>query len=324
MSAARIHQTKRLRLSLPASLAALTLFFGGRVQAAELAGATLETASAPGAEGCPGAEALKARTLELGRPRERPPEPLAVRVEYRRETGGFAATVRTSGARRGARELSAPGETCEPLATATSVVLAVLLDLLPPGASEKPLPARATPHPSGPNAPLVRYLAVGARFGAEYGLLGPALGARFGADIRLRLSLVELEAGGFLLPTRSASVPPGTVSAELAAGSAGACLFPWPGSRAFELGGCASLLVGRVAAAGHGFYRDHEVAEPWLAGRVGATFLVPLARYVAIRAGLDLMVPLVRLSLVVDRVGTAYEASPVGGALSFGPELRFR
>ncbi len=325
MSAATIHQEKWRRRVLTPVLALLPLIFAASAGATELAGAVIETASAPGAEECPEAEALKARTLALGRPRARPSEPLLVRVEFRREADGFAATVRTSGHGQGTRELAAPGASCEPLATATSVVLAVLLDLLPPGAPEQPTPPPAvTREPSSDAPPLFRHVGVGPRFGVQYGLLGPAFGASFGGAVALRLSFVEVEAAGFFLPARSISLPPGIVSAQLTFGSVGACVFPRSGARSFELGPCASLMVGRLAGAGDGFYKDHDVAEPWLAGRLGATFVVPLGRHVAVRAGLDLIIPFVQSSFVVDRVGTAYEVSPLAGALSFGPELRFR
>jgi hypothetical protein len=324
VSAATIHQEKRRRHVFSPLLALLLLAFARRVSATELAGAVIETASSPGAEDCPQADALKARTLAYGRPRARPSEPRLVRVDFRREADGFAATVRTGGPRQLVRELAAPGATCDQLATATSVVLAVLLDLLPPDASEHspPLPAAAR-QPRSNAPPVFRHLSVGPRFGAQYGLLGPALGASFGAVLALRLSRAEIEAAGFVLPERSVSLPPGTVSAQLTAGSAGVCVFPWLLARSFELGGCASLMIGRLAASGRGFYRYRDVAEPWLGGRLGATFVVPLGRHVALRAGLDWIVPLIQPSLVVERVGTAYEASLLTGAFSFGPELRF-
>jgi hypothetical protein len=320
--AATIHQENWRRRVLRPVLAIVSLIFAAQAQAAELAGAVLETASAPGAEGCPQAEALKARTLALGRPRAQPTEPLAVRVEFRREAEGFAATVHTRGRTHGTRELAAPGPTCEPLATATSVVLAVLLDLLPPGAPEPP--PTAAPQPSSDAPPLFRHVAIGPRFGVQYGLLGTALGASFGAALGLRLASVEIEAAGFVLPERSVSLPPGVVTAQLTAGSAGACVFPSLETLPFELGGCGSLIVGRLAASGRGFYRDRDVTEPWVGGRLGAAFVVPLGKFVAVRAGLDLIIPLTQPSIVVDRVGTAYETSPLGGALTFGPELRFR
>jgi hypothetical protein len=323
VSAATIHQRKWRRAVGSSFLALLQIFFVTRAAATELAGAVIETVSAPGAEQCPPAEALKERTLALGRPRARPAEPLLVRVEFRRDGDGFAATVRTVGRRQGTRELAAPGASCEPLAAATSVVLAVLLDLLPPGAVEQPPPA-ASPEPDAGTPPLFRHVAVGPRFGVQYGLLGPVLGASFGAAVGLRLSRVEVEAAGFALPERSVSVPPGTVSAQLSGGGAGVCVFPSLAARSFELGGCASLLVGRLAAEGQGFYRDRSVSEPWLGGRLGAVFILPVSRHVAVRAGLDVILPLVQPVLEVDRVGTAYEAGLLAGALSFGPELRFR
>jgi hypothetical protein len=324
VSVATIHHEKWRRLVLSPVLAFSLLVLAARAGATELAGAVIETASAPGAEECPQAEALKARTLAFGLPRARPSEPLLVRIEFRREAGGFAATVRTSGRRQGTRELAASGADCEPLAAATSVMLAVLLDLLPAGASEPPAPTSPGARQASSDAPpLFRHVAVGPRFGIQYGLLGPALGASFGAALGLRLSFVEIEAGGFALPTRSVSLPPGTVSAQLSAGSAGVCAFPRLSARAFELGGCASFMAGRVAASGHGFYEDRSVSELWLAGRLGATFVLPVARHVALRAGLDLILPFVQSALEVERVGTAYEAGLLAGALSFGPELRF-
>jgi hypothetical protein len=292
--------------------------------ATELAGATLEVERAPGAEGCPDAELLSERTLAFGTSPAQPTARMRVRVEFSRLGQRYQAVIRTSGRSHGSRQVFDDGPGCGPLATATSLVLAVLLDLRPHG---EPTVVRGnrSPAPSPRTAPLpvFRYAAIGARASAAYGLLGPTVSLSFGGDVRARLAYIELELGGFAALRRTVDFPPGSVSVNLAAGSAGLCVYPGRDGTALELGACGALLLGRIQASGRGFFEDREAAAWWTAGRIGATLAVPLARHWAVRLSADLLVPFRRYTLDVERVGLVYESSPVAIGVTFGPELRF-
>ncbi len=301
----------------------LSVLASGPTHATELAGATLETRASSDAESCPNAEALRKRTLALGMPPTQVAEPLTIEVSFERAEAAFVATVRTSGRASGTRELSAPGPTCEPLATATAVMLAVLLDLRPQGSEAPPAPppAERAPPANAPPGPF-RYVALSSHLDTEYGLLGPAFGEALGADTRLRVSRFELSLGGFALRDRTVRLAPGNVSVSLLAGRLGLCGYFARLGRV-EIAACAALLLGRFHGAGYGFYREESGASSWLGVGVGATAGLELSRHWALRFGLDLLVPLRQYTPEVVRVGDAYRPSPLAVALGFGPELRF-
>jgi len=333
----RIHQKKIQRSLVVFWALSIFALSPQRAHAAtELAGATLEAKAAVGAEICPDAEALRAQTLKLGTPRATERSALHVAIEFEPIDAGFRAVVRTSGRTEGTRELHADGPTCEPLAAATAVFLAVLLDLRPPNEPESRAEA-ATPlaepkgadenRASAPGARTrrrFRYLSVGAQLSANYGLLGSAVSDSFGGEARLRLPHVELVLGGFGGPARSVDYPPGSIALNLAAGRVGLCGYLDARADHLELGACATLLLGQLSASGQGFYEDRSASSFWSAGAIGATLGIPLARHWALRFGMDLVIPFKRYTLEVERSGEVFESSPVGLALSLGPEFRFR
>ena len=211
-------------------LAAIACFFTSWFASATaraataLPGAALETESAGGAEGCPSAEALTTRILLLGVPQAEAPEPLAVHVAFRREGAEFFATVRTSGRFSGTRELSAAGPSCDPLAAATAVMLALLLDLRPRETLAPEAPsARAEPPAATDDEGPLRHVAVHARLDAAYGVLGPAFGVAYGGNARLSITHFELVLGGFAFAERSVELSPGSVDVGLAGGNLDLC-----------------------------------------------------------------------------------------------------
>jgi hypothetical protein len=290
--------------------------------ATELAGATLEVERAPGAEDCPDAASLKERTLSLGNSRVERVTAMRVQVEFSRVQQGYQATIQTSGRSRGSRRVLDDGPGCGPLATATSLVLAFLLDLRAPG---EPVAKkrRAAPQTPASSPAVFRYLALGARSSAAYGLLGRAMSLSFGGEARARMAYLELELGGFAALYRTVDYPPGSVRARIAGGSAGFCVYPNRDGASLELGACAAVLLGKFQASGSGFFEDRDAEAFWTAGRLGATLAVPLARHWAVRVSADLLVPFRRYTLAVERVGLVYEPSPAAFAVTFGPELRF-
>jgi hypothetical protein len=291
--------------------------------ATALPGVALETERSGGAEGCPNAEALTLRILMLGIPKQEASQPLSVHVAFQRVEADFFATVRTSGRFSGTRELSAAGPTCDPLAAATAVLLALLLDLRPhetqaPEAMNAPA---EPPAATGEEHPF-RYVAVHVRLDAAYGVLGPAFGLAYGGNARLRLTRFELVLGGFAFVERSVELSPGSVEVGLAGANFDICASV-ARSGAIDLGACASFLFGRFHGSGHGFYADEDDASPWLAGGLGATLAFELSRHWAVRLSLGMLVPFRRYNPEVDGVGVAYYSPPIAGVFGFGPEFRF-
>ncbi|HTQ04353.1 MAG TPA: hypothetical protein VMI54_10870 [Polyangiaceae bacterium] len=295
----------------------------GAAHAAELAGATLDTESAAGAESCPSAEALKDRTLALGIPPQEPREPLLIHVAFRRDGDDFAATVRTSGRTAGERELTAAGPDCNPLAAATAVMLAVLLDLRPRESVAEPAPKPLPPAPPlKRDSSGFRHVSLGGELAGAFGLLGPAFSMVYAGDARARFSFLELALGGFGLVDREVGLPPGTVDVGLAGGDLGLCAYFWRAGRV-DVAACASLALGRFHGTGQGFFIDKNGASLWIAGGLGATLGFELSRHWALRLDLDALVPFRQYRPEVELVGTAYHASPLAGTVGFGPEFRF-
>jgi len=310
-------------------LAAIACFFTSwfsstiALAASELPGATLETEDTGGAEGCPSAEALKARVLLLGIPQAKAPESLAVHVAFRREGTDFFATVRTSGRFSGTRELSAAGPTCDPLAAATAVMLALLLDLRPRETSaQEATHAPAELLTATDDEGTFRHVAVHARLDTAYGVLGPAFSVAYAGNARVRVTGFEFVLGGFAFVERSVDLPPGNVAVGLGGGNLDVCAAV-ARSGPVDLAACVSFLIGRFHGSGHGYYANESEASLWLAGGLGGTLAFELSRHWAIRLGLDMLVPFRRYDPEVDRVGVAYDAPPIAFVLGFGPELRF-
>jgi len=291
---------------------------------------------------------LAQRTLALGTLGASQLEALRIQVRFRRDGTTFFATVNTSGRSSGVRELSAAGPSCEPLAAATAVMLAVLLQLRPDTVVDNtasPGPVNSASEPESASSPSAaqeprrvsrvvwsrsgrrepgawRYVALGAQAHAEFGILGAALGFGFGGNARLRVSDFELELAGFALLDRSIPMAPGRVEVGLAAASAGACGYVLR-SAPTELSLCAAFLVGRFHGRGVGYETDREVTSLWLGGAAGAQLTLELSRQIALRASLAAVVPFQQAIVSVERVGQAYDASPLAAIFGFGPELRF-
>jgi hypothetical protein len=91
--------------------------------------AALEVTHGPGAEACPLAPALLERLQRIRGP-ELPGGPY--QVDFTREGAETTARIRVGAEGRTVRELRARSESCEALAQATAVALALLLDSQPP------------------------------------------------------------------------------------------------------------------------------------------------------------------------------------------------
>jgi hypothetical protein len=118
----------------------------------------------------------------------------------------------------------------------------------------------------------------------------------------------------------------GTLEMNLVAARAPACFsFRSPDQ---SLGGslCGYPAIGSMIATGRGFDRNQTASQPWFALGAGAGADASIIGPLGLATRLDLLVPLVRPSFIVQdlgsaapgKSGTAYHAPPVGVGLGIG------
>lgn len=292
--------------------------------ASELAGSAVEVQKKPGAADCPDAAALTRSVSALGTPAGQASGSLRIEVVFERDEAGYAATLRSFGRKSGVRRLVVTsGNTCEPLADAVSVALAVLLDLVPP-----PEPAQQVP--SLPAAPELEarppfLLAGGVRTGVSYGQLASGVSGVFSGTLRLSRERFQLLGSGFWSTWRSESFGPGSVKLGLWGGGLDACFRLGPSSLA-RVGfiPCAGLRLGRLSGQGIDFDRNYKRAQAWVALTAGGSARLPLSKRWAFIAGLSAIVPLRRHTFSVSSPDSKFipaaETGPVAVLLEMGPE----
>jgi hypothetical protein len=225
---------------------------------------------------------------------------------------------------RGERALQAA--TCEELASAAALIIALAVDpktvaarskdasataaaasstpgAAPPTAAPAPNPP-AVPAPVKAPAPTnaekperssapVTGLVEGA-LALDWGALpGPSIGPSLSGGFAL--SRLRLRVGATYFAPRFAEAPPepgaptrgGDVSL-LVLGLAG-CYSLTP--RAAELGVCADLEGGALLAVGRGFDHTNDAIKPWLGAGASVDLTVPISGPVALRVGIGAMVP---------------------------------
>jgi hypothetical protein len=344
---------KNLACSLvnPAVLLTLVLFAGraaadetspaseARAEGNEIVGFELSVARTPQAADCPDAPAVAAAIQQVGSdPTRRAPdaeeEPLFTQVIFDRDGTGYFAEVRSTGRKTGVRVLRNGASTCAPLAEATTVVLAVLLDLLPEQNNE-PAPAAAVIAPSPPASaapapahrapPRERPLAValGVDAGLGVGVFEHLAVGSLGAAVRPSYGRWELGAGALLVPTRSLPFMNGHVDVALLGARLTGCA--WVVSFGSRLGfaGCAGVLLAALRGQGRGFDRDFTTIQSWPVAEAGLRGRLALGDRLSVRLGVTGLLPLRRLTFSVERLAVAYETPSLGVLAEIGPELRF-
>jgi len=240
------------------------------------------------------------------------------------------ATLRSTGNKPGVRELSVGGDSCANLAEATSVALAVLLDLVrePP----RPPDPAPTPAPAPPPAPLPAspapkptprrsvVLAAGITSGVGYGLLGDAASAALGGRLIVAAPQLELLLGGAWLPSRDIDHAPGSVEVGLSLLRADGCL-SWEPRTESGPGVCLGLGLGRLSGEGSGFDEDYSVARPWIAAAAGFFYRLHLTERAALRFGFSALIPLKTEAFSVVGGGQAFETPPVAALFELGPDV---
>lgn len=271
-------------------------------------------------------------------------------VQIYRSGQGFTAVIQAAGK---TRKLSDKGSTCEGLAGALAISIAVLLDTelppdpdpsppspapapaLPPGpppdargaaakrassppasssSGEWPQPA---PEDPGPPSRKVR-VSLSAAPVITVGLLQGFAGG-VASDVELRIGRFTVGAGVMVLPGVTYAWSSGQVKLDMTTGMIRACgIVAGDDPMRFVL--CVEPMAGALHGSGQGFPVDRTTTLPW--GAVSASALFQQKIYGALSWGAraSLVVPLVKASFSVDNVGTAFSAAPIGGA--WNAELR--
>jgi hypothetical protein len=331
-------------------VAAGVVLFQGSALAFEVAGAELTVTRAVGAEGCPDERELARTTLALGaREADAPATPLTVSVEFTRPDSGFRVSIRVEGAKEGLRELWKSDDTCAPLGEAASVVLAVLLDLVPPAprapevadpspeATEFQVPVideprssvlvdrvEEQPHSrSGASDRASHGVAVEAYAGLGFGIFDQGTSGFFGGAVRPHFANFEPYAGVLWVPSRSVPEATRHVELTLLGPRFGACYWLTRPPRTVGFAGCAGALIGFLTVRGHGFNIDKRSSELWLAGEAGLAARLALAGPVELRFALSATFS-PRRTFSAEGVGVVHEIGPISALAELGPEFHFQ
>lgn len=244
-----------------------------------------------GATDCPDSAALaEAVAKQVGRMPALDPDGLAAAagfdVEIRKGRTGYEATIRPRAQPTALRRLSDPGSTCDGIADAIALTLAIFLDreVAPPPAARtaegpghgpRPPPPRAV----GPDARLEAPPPWPRRRGFGLDVHASALatvsvldgvGLAVGGEVAVPLPIGIRLGGGVLgVPTQSYDAPPGRIELSLVAATLrlGTTVLRRPlGDGAVELTASAIAAAGVLRAAGVGFTEDEPPkTDPWVA-----------------------------------------------------------
>ena len=257
----------------------------------------------PAAADCPSAERLAAGVEAIvgssleGNGQSRA---MQVHVHFTRRREGYGAEVRLSGAREGERVLGDNGQSCDALADAVAVTVALLFD-----------PAIQSPAVQ-PSPPLKLHSAaigvwLGGRLGLGLGLVGEstwlaggAIGATFGP--RTWLELGAATSGSY-----AHAFGRGRVEVRLRYAEVSGFRSFTPG--AFQLGPALSVLAGATAGAGQGFASTRSATLAYIALAGGARAQLRLGRKLLLSARTLAVLPLQKQVFSVGYGGEAYRSS---------------
>jgi len=333
-------QQRGARIATTMCAVALEFVSAERVEALPVRGGELQVRRSDAAQDCPDEPAL----LELlAAIEESAPaaggSAIDVEVELDRDSAGYVARIRASGAKTGERELRDSGATCAPLAYATSVALAILFDsspelsqlrfasTSPPAAAPdldprvaRPAPEQTTvrpsPRPPWPTTSLAVQLGLGT------GMIGYAMTGQISGSLRLRANRRwEVGAGALWLPGRELPHGSGVASVSIIAGRADVTVTVAE-ARSRRLGVSIGGCVGTIRGSGLGYDHDYASSALWLAPALGAVGSWRLASGGALSLSSTLLVPHRRQTFRVARVpGVAFESAPAAAFLELGAEL---
>lgn len=257
-----------------------------------------------------------------------------IEVRIARDDEGYEALI---DAPRGLRRIRDPGPSCEGLAAALAVTLALILDELGEGKvveapaeegaapAEPPGQAPLRPEPEPDLLPTLRPrrraparpdegpVLVHLLAGPTLGFLTPLSFALLG-DLELRMEgRLSFGLGGAWLPTRTvdypaAAYPEGEVDVSLAAGMGRACVRA-AGSEYGVLDFCLMPALGALRGEGRHYRTNRVASEPWVALGAGAVASGSFAGRLGWSSRLGFFVPLTRPSFTVtSRAGEAFQS----------------
>ena len=298
---------------------------------------------APIAAGCPADAALRAWIDDAAG------APLHGRAEVRASRRGdrWLARVRVAGTDR-----QLVGATCREVAAAAAVIVGLALREPQDGAARGPRqvrdrevprelePGRPPDQPVAPepvasaaSASDIDLLSreqrpsggatrwdVGARFGADVGVLGGvAPAARAGVRLAGARLAADVE-GAYATAAHPVSMPAGTASARmtLVSVAAGGCLaaLAWVWM-------CAGAEVGRLSAEATSPFDAASGSGLWLAAHAGPSAAWPVSRSLELVVDAEAVVPVAYPRFVVNREASLPGPSPVGLRSGLGLRLRF-
>jgi hypothetical protein len=284
-------------------------------QQPELEGPGLSVERGDGAEGCPDSEALASHIAQI-RGRATGGD-VAYRVRFSREGAIFRAAVTVEPGDR-ARTFQSTDTTCDALANAVAVTLALLIDAAEASPPRPPSPPNAPPAPPAPPAPAMertrprpaRRLAMTASLGgsAVVGVTAP-IAAGIAGDAGLMTQRFRVALGVLWTGSVRHSLDPGGIDEQLLAGRARLCFAPTQGAWRADL--CSGVLVGSMSATAQGYTRNDTRRRSWVS--------IPLelagsfwSGHLGAELGLSALLPVVRSDFSIDGLGVAYASAPVG------------
>ncbi len=318
--------------------------------------------SAP--EGCPDGSWITHEVDRiLGDESPRPAVPLDVSATV--TTGAdvnFKVRLETQG-KGGARVRELRGESCNAVADATALLIALMIDPAavaraskpapPPPAAPAPLPPAPPPPPTPappprvvpppPPAPAPPSLPVSAAhadaaperprrppFGlqawaaADAGSL-PGVSFAAGGEAAVLVGAFRVELGGGVWVDR-----PATLAQMPNAGGEVGLALGWAGacwlalrSTKVQIGPCLGQELGRLHADGFGVTSTGSGSALWSALRAGGLLAWSPVPRIAGVIRLDAAVPFARPTFTVDGLGAVFRSSPVVGRATTGVEVRF-
>lgn len=302
--------------------------------------------------GCPGEQALVQAALAHGTaPPVTSSTPLQLSVQFDGDEHSLRALIRASGAKTGERVLSTEGNDCGKLAEAAAVVIAVLLDIVPPETAvsfEAPAalappaappapppprpeptpslaqPARALPAATVTAAPRPLHALLRVEGALTLGFLGGAFTPAVDAAATLRGRRWEAGLGAMWLASREApfsKIAGTSVDLSLWLGVAEGCLAFLRSPRGSGDGWfCSRFTAGRLTGAGRGFDHPRTSQAWWAAAGPALAFRLRVTPVLSLRASLNALVTLGDHSFVVDGYGSAFDTPHFSVALGAGPE----
>jgi hypothetical protein len=309
---------ERLRRAARASTLGLVALWSSRVMAEEPGGLALEWNAA---EDCPDQSAAEAAIREiLGSRTASDPKPDAVKVDITRLFNGrWEVRIVTYG-ESGTGHRSFEGSSCERVAEAAILIVAMALD--PLGVAHEVKTARTeAKHPTVEAVSTAEHLRpmLGLRVAADVGSLpGPTLGLSglFG----LQDGPLRIEGEGTLWFPRLALTGPTLGSGGeigLYTGGVRGCLEGVLASGSnLRLGVCVGGEVGVSTGRAVGIVPEAAKSGPWAAGLGGLSLRQVTSSGLTYGLSVDVGAPLRRPSFVIDNYGPIFQASTIVGRAS--------